>query len=1218
MILRAAIAVATAILSFSTTVIYGSSNASHDNLRRKKRERHDQSRELIPKIDETKNLQFNSDECLKEWTALKSAIILSTVLNPGSAHDFTLCPGKVFLLDSMDSDGDLKPIDIKTTNSVFRCGDDGNPENNCLIVGGYAHFKMVGTVKDVTFLGITFSGARLSSILAAGEADAAVQFVNCAWIDNYGYSAILVYNEKEGVPITPETMISDLVEPRKRSMKVECEGCIFSRNNLKNSSITNLSGEVYVNRSVFVDDKTLGGVIISKFESTLFIEDSCFLKNVAQLAGIVVVDERGTVEMNKNTFGDKNQIASGSCDEIWYETEDSCIGGSNPKCVGLCGPFTSTAGCSVNLKKVEAIADIIEDLYPTKPKSKTVKEDADIELFGVDPVTILAGGGAGILIIVLCCLGCSYRFGQKSVLAKYAAIPIRDDDLDYPQTENVQAHHTHSNGQQNPVVSTFATPSQPSRPSTGAGIESQEAFVDDVQNRVAELNRNAAKKPLDTKQQKPVSAKNDPTGNRVQENNVKSPVNRKHSLPMFRRRTNETSDSTDVAFFPLGSKKAGRVSKDDGENSDSSGGTDGAFMKRRNRKKRKKKKNGKGCDRKNKESDKDSKKANESDSEQLVESSDFSDEKNSAHRSSSKKQERKKRGKTYHSESDDDDDDDDDDHSTHRSSKKKSSAAAKKERDKKHDSDTDDGDQHASHRSSKNKSRRKKKDRKDDGGDDGDDQRSSKESKSRKKGKEKNNHSDGDGPSSEKKKSCKKEKKSGSDTDDDGSDIPHDQEEKEKKYHSGSDHDRKKRKKKKKKKDKKIHSDTDDDNIAQRSSIKTKASGDKKKHTDIDGESDTNGLEQKNIENCDVEKKADRPPRSQRTHKSHDDDKKESKKKKKRKTEGDSSSSEREDDDGKVSESEIESDTSGSRRGSLSSSSYSTDQSKRSSIGSNISGTSGAINDTEPTKKRARGLSGASPKRHSIGVAPKRNSIDSASVSERRGSMDYLVSKYATEKENETKEEVHGKSSSEENKASKRDSSSEKRRDSLPGKRTKDRSITPVKSKRHSNDGQSRKNSMERSTTSKDDKDNKGQKSKDPSRSKTSSRDKDKEPSSTTKKSSKTKPNHKLGKSLTQLNSAEEETELKNMMSRDKLSRSMSQISEKNSNGRSKHHSKEKVFKDMAKAGRASGVHDRYGPKRGDKHRAKPLNLSKLRPFDLPIREAKADKKADSDNEKSS
>ena len=966
-------------------------------------------------------IEYSPNECLKDWISLKSAMILAAVLNPGLPPEFTLCPGQLFLLDSLESGGSsaLQPIDVQNSNSVFRCGDDGKLENNCLIVGGYAHFKMIGSVKDVKFQGITFSGARLSSILAAGESDAVVEFVDCAWIDNNGDSAVLIYNEEKGVPITSKTNVVDLVEPRAKSMTVYCSGCLFTKNNMNNSTVVNLSGEFILNDSVFAENNVLGGVIISRFDSTLSIEDSCFLRNKAELAGIVVVDERSTAELNKNTYGDENEIGYGTCEEVFYEIGDSCVGGSNPKCVGLCGFFTASNGCSVNLLKLDALSDLIEDMYPERPGEGGSESGLGNKIFGLDPVGILVGGGFAIAIIVLCCMGCSFRFGQKSVFAKYAAVPIRDD------TDEINNNRPTSDSNHCPVVATVTTaePVRPTRPVDNC--------VDDLPPTVEEVK---PKEPMKTS----ASADNFRPASE-EEVKPKKPIKTSASaghLPLASERNEKgktqkerrKSDSTDVAF--------------NGNDSDDSNDTEGAFFKQKKKKKdslsakRSKKTDSKKDDDKATSKKNDSKRdSNKRSEKKTSKSSDAgTDEESTKHEKKEKKvnekddKKPKSRSKDKSRDQDKHDENEDD---VDRSSRSKSSRGKKKKnatsdteddnvgtahktkssRDKKkvtYDSDDDDAD--GSPRSSKRKSSRDKKQKSSservasDTDDDDDDETNRSSSKS--------------------KSSRDKKKEATSDIDEDGGG----------KHHSSSkskpSHDEKKKKV--------SSSDTADDDGKYRSSSKSKPSHGEKKKTATSDTADDNGGEH----------------RSSTKDKNHEKDK----------TDQPSKAN-------VVLSSDDERDT--SRRGSASSASsrdssiYSADQSKRLSIGSGDSGTSSntatsiPINEVTHSKKH--------PSRYQS-REKKRNSIDFAGVKERRTSLDMFVKTYyAVPKESESKQ-----------RNSKERATKDRSRSPAPGsqkkdgkeKRSKARSVSPTTSKRgsmgsKSSNGSKQRNSKERAKRSK-------------------------------------------------------------------------------------------------------------------------------------------------------
>jgi hypothetical protein len=337
--------------------------------------------------------------------------------------------------------------------------------------------------------------------------------------------------------------MEELVQPREKSMTVSCIGCIFSRNILANSTVVNLGGVVKFEKSVFIANDVLGGVIMNKFESTLVLDGSCFLKNEMRLAGTVIVEENSTVELNKDTYGEMNAIGYGTCKEVLYEVGDSCVGGANPKCVGLCGYFTADT-CQVDLEQISSIHNLIDDLVGlpgTGDDDQDMDDGGDGNLLSKQSLGIFIGVVVSILVVALCCMGFSYRFGQKSVLAQYAAIPIRDD----PERE--------SDGNRPCAI---ATPARP---------EQADVFSDNTPTTIddnSEANRVPAAKPKLT-----VGAMKDPKPGL----NVK-PVEEKRNpkekktgdLPTFHRKLRRESNISDIGgVFSILSNVLSEKSSDD-------------------------------------------------------------------------------------------------------------------------------------------------------------------------------------------------------------------------------------------------------------------------------------------------------------------------------------------------------------------------------------------------------------------------------------------------------------------------------------------------------------------------------------------------------------------------------------------------------------------------------------------------------------------------------
>ncbi len=1229
-----------------------------------------------------KPLDYNPDECLKDWTSLKSAMILSAVLTPNLPPEFTLCPGRIFLLDDTSGGGAsfLQPIEVQKSNSVFRCGDDGKQENNCLVVGGYAHFKMVGSVQGVSFIGLTFTGARLASILATGESDAEAKFVDCAWVDNKGAAAILVYNEEKGVPISIETNVENLVEPRAQSMTVSCDGCLFSKNNLKNSTVVNLSGEISLQASVFAENEVLGGAIITRFESSLIVENSCFIRNKAKLAGIVVVNERSKVKSNKNTYGYENEIEYGSCKEVFYEVGGSCVGGANPTCVGLCGFFTSSGGCPIALGRIKTLDGLLEEIKQQNEGekggsngTKPSEEKSNDKIFGADPLGVLVGGGFGLTLIALCCMGCSFRFGQKSVFAKYAAVPIRDDNVGENSNRPITRPPSHNPNVQvqatrPPVVATVSPPMEDTRPT-----QPKDTFIEDAT---------------------PVGR---PVGRPVCKEDTRPSVDSKHGKDENRAHAKlkkyrwNLDDSSALAFIPgvakmnPFAKKLG-MNGNDSDDSDDSDDTGGAFFSMHKNKKKNKKSVGKGGDTnesKKKASTEDLKKSNKlsagGDEKKNEDSSDYgraNDEPSSSdsesdsndeelmRRSSSKKSSHDKKRKEKIEGSDDENNDflksgkrtprdkkkKDPDSGVGDSNSRRRSASSSRDKKKKKEeemdeSDVDEGgnagvDEGKSRRSSANSSRDRKKKKKeigesdgDEGGKMGSEKKSSHDSKKKKIYSETSDDNEGESRRSSGKSSRHKKELGDPASDTDGE---NDKERSSSK--SGQRHDEKKKKTRK--------TETTENDSAHGKSVrssKSKSFRDKKKNSmqdSYDGDKKHISTASKNKASQDKERKAvgdeiDGNSRSaSRIKNSVDEDKKvkpasniaddrvksPAKEKERKGDKADRKKSDSEGEPHRSSQSDSDSTTDSSRRDSLSSVSsknssvQGSDQSKRQSIGSDVSGTtsaSGASNGSSDASPTTRTSSRYKSREK------KRNSIDFASVSERRNSLGILVKSYASV--NEKKDKLSKERATQERSKSPPVPGLQKKETN----RAKDRSISPASSRRDSLSSNRSRNTEY--SKSEDDRSKDSSKSPPPNRSKRGSLGSNK---SRKKKESKESGLSESGtrrsslkdnshKSTNKIRSPrEEEAEAKRRKSRDQMKKSLSNIDESNSLSK-----KEQVLADMAKLSkdyqRAHGSRDRFGSnsiKKRNELQRKPMNTSSLKPFDL--KDLKMSAKSESKEEK--
>uniref|UniRef100_A0A7S1ZVD3 Uncharacterized protein n=1 Tax=Trieres chinensis TaxID=1514140 RepID=A0A7S1ZVD3_TRICV len=113
-----------------------------------------------------------------------------------SDRTFVLCPHTVFDMgtDLTESDPPLMlPIIPLLRGAVFRCGADGDPNDKCVLRGGFHHALFeddLAALDGVVFMGLTFEDSLSISVVAWGHPRSEVGFVDCVWKNNIGLSAV--------------------------------------------------------------------------------------------------------------------------------------------------------------------------------------------------------------------------------------------------------------------------------------------------------------------------------------------------------------------------------------------------------------------------------------------------------------------------------------------------------------------------------------------------------------------------------------------------------------------------------------------------------------------------------------------------------------------------------------------------------------------------------------------------------------------------------------------------------------------------------------------------------------------------------------------------------------------------------------------------------------------------------------------------------------------
>ncbi len=364
----------------------------------------------IDNVDPLK-LKRMTSECFTEWRYLAVAVMTShTLQEPDEAKQFYICPNSIMNVES--------PIEIPSDGYQFHCGtgtsstsSSSKKNKNCVIRGGWAHFKIVSNVKNIYFHNLSFTESTVASIIAAGEKDSSVDFDNCIWSSNEGKVAILIYNEAKGIPITENVQIQDLPESREPSMNVYFSKCIFAKNRqLEFGTILNFGGKLSLTQTLFAGNVMNEGLISSKYHGILALSDSCYIINRGLLPGIIRVDDGGLLTANKDTYGQDNTSRFGSCNQIFLEVGPSCVGNNGVKCIGICADFTKESSCSIDLEDptIKSILDSI-DLTEFNGGSGTNNNDDDgggggggNNNYDDDATIVYIAGGAVVGLLALC------------------------------------------------------------------------------------------------------------------------------------------------------------------------------------------------------------------------------------------------------------------------------------------------------------------------------------------------------------------------------------------------------------------------------------------------------------------------------------------------------------------------------------------------------------------------------------------------------------------------------------------------------------------------------------------------------------------------------------------------------------------------------------------------------------------------------------------------
>jgi len=305
-------------------------------------------------------------ECYSDWKHLGRAIADARANGEGVA--IKICANS--LLDAFYEEM-FAPIDVKGGNIKIQCGDEGRLEDNCSLYGGKNHFKISNPTKEVTFIGLTFIGARKVSMFGAANASVHAIFDSCRWTQNNGIGAILVYNEESGEPYLNQRNIEKLQPPSEQSMSISFVNCVFDENTPSFAVITTVAATIAVTGSVFSQNRwSRIGPISATNKTDLSVTSSCFMENEVLIAGVLFLDATSRLSINDGNYAQGNIVRLQSCTNAFQELSGVCIvdGFCNGDCHAFSGSSCESLGLLQGAAKVVTPAPwLLDNIQPYPP-----------------------------------------------------------------------------------------------------------------------------------------------------------------------------------------------------------------------------------------------------------------------------------------------------------------------------------------------------------------------------------------------------------------------------------------------------------------------------------------------------------------------------------------------------------------------------------------------------------------------------------------------------------------------------------------------------------------------------------------------------------------------------------------------------------------------------------------------------------------------------------
>ena len=346
--------------------------------------------------------------CYKEWSSLATDIY-SAAFDPAfTGNTYTLCKNTFFNAESLS-------VKIYSSNITIQCGDDGDPNNFCLINGGtyqiFVSEGLQGSPTGVQLKGLTFGPSNMINVVAYGS-NIEVELDNCEFKDSTTSSAIGVYANGVGT-------------------KININESSF-RNNIYLTAIGAVEGAmINVSNSIFFENTVYGseGVVgVLGTGSSLSLSTSCFISNtIVNATSVVHVETNSFVSSDmEGNFGLNNDpvVNLEFCDGF-FDTSCQTFSASyclanpdiTPSATPTSTPSATPSGNPIATPSLSpsitlsldptlspsslptVTASEVPSLSPTKP---WCYDDWDILTSDIFDATLGAQGGSSALVYYLC------------------------------------------------------------------------------------------------------------------------------------------------------------------------------------------------------------------------------------------------------------------------------------------------------------------------------------------------------------------------------------------------------------------------------------------------------------------------------------------------------------------------------------------------------------------------------------------------------------------------------------------------------------------------------------------------------------------------------------------------------------------------------------------------------------------------------------------------